>query len=59
MLNASFPAVGAGMPSGMAQVQEGSGTMVAELLPLLPAVPLIPPVPFVPPFAVVPPPPVC
>src|SRR6478735_350493 len=46
-LNTSVPAVGAGMPSGMPHVQDGSGTIVVLPLPLpaLPPVATAPPVP--------------
>src|SRR6478609_5672835 len=51
-LNAAVPVVGAGMPSGMPHVQEGSGTIVAPLGALPPAA--LPPV-ALPPMLVVPP----
>ena len=41
------------MPSGMPQVQEGSGTMVASLSPLLASMGVAPPVPGRPPVAMV------
>src|SRR6478752_2869613 len=45
-LNTSVPVVGDGMPSGMPQVQEGSGTIVVSPLTL----PALPPVALPPPF---------